>query len=270
MQAKGLWKGLLATSCALCAAAAASAEQDLGEFEGTGFARDGFYVGVGASFGFPNINSSGFHGEMEDLANTSAEASAAQVPLPTRVESIEPADIHTTGMRLDETRFGVGAVAGYRFSRYAALEVEGEWLADRGQSTFTVVNSGDMGTVEVSELWALTANLRVYPFGGRFQPFGIFGLGLIHSRVDIDIETQNLTTPAMTSNPTGVIDLPANFVYQKHPDQIDGGLRAGVGMDAYLTEHVAAEIKADYVFNFSPNIVETNWVSVRLGILYRF
>jgi opacity protein-like surface antigen len=266
MRARRLRDCLLAGCIALCAAGTASADVDEGEFEETGFARKGFYVGVGASFGFPNFNSSPFHQEMEDLADASAAVSGAD--LPPRSE-IEPVTIRTSGMGLDETRFGVGGVAGYRISRYAALELEGEWLADRGQSTFTIKESGDMGTVEVSELWTLTANVRVYPFGGRFQPFGVFGVGLIHSRVDIDIETENVTTLAYPPDAAPVV-LPANFVYSKHPSQTDGGLRAGLGMDAYLTEHVAAEVKADYVYSFSPNITDTNYFSVRLGLLYRF
>ncbi len=312
--ARAAWlpRCLLPALAVLCAAAGASAQSE--EFEEGGFGRNGFYVGVGASFGFPMGDwTQGDEGGMSQAANESAQQFANAIEDASgnlTILSITPVKIQANGLDLDATRFGLGGVVGYRISPLAALEVEGEWLANTGRSNFTITNGGDSGSAEVKDLWAVTANVRVYPFSGRFQPFGVFGIGLLNSHVDLNVLAPNVTTTATQDNngtipppPTGEseIVLPAGFALvdtggatipkppEDPPDSqptfedptfeplvqdetsLDGAFRAGLGMDVYLTESVAAEVKADYVFPFSDNgFVSTQYLSLRVGLLYRF
>lgn len=281
---------VLPVLAALCTAVAASAGAQ--EFEEGGFGRKGFYVGVGASFGFPMGDwSGGDESGMSKSANSAAQANANQIEdenANLTILGFDQVRIKTSGLDLDAARFGLGGVVGYRISPLASLEVEAEWLADNGTSNFTIRDGGDTGTAEVKDLWALTANVRVYPWSGRFQPFGVFGIGLLNSHVDLNVTAPNVTTTATqfnnSNNMTTEIVLPAGFELVnpatdpptveplvQNQDSTDGAFRVGLGLDAYLTENVAAEVKADYVYPFSDNgFVSTQYLSLRVGLLYRF
>lgn len=70
------------------------------------------------------------------------------------------------------TGVGIGGAAGYRFFRHLAAEAQIEWQGDQD-----VLNPFD-GTVAGSISRAdATANLKAYLLTGRFQPYGVLGIG---------------------------------------------------------------------------------------------
>jgi opacity protein-like surface antigen len=242
------------------------------------YARNGFYVGVGGVFLYPadwdgDFEDSDFENSAGRVATNNAAAALEAIDEDARLEPPEVL-ITTSGVDLDEL-WGAGAVFGYRASPHLALEFEGEWIADSSESSFTIDNTGDRGKIEVDDLWTVTANVRVYPFTGRFQPFGIVGFGLYHADVDARGESNGNTTTGINDDPPppDVLyeDIPADFSYRSSKTKTDGVLRAGLGLDAYVTPEIAIETKVDYVLPFvDTGLIKTDYLSVRVGVLYRF
>lgn len=238
------------------------------------FARNGFYLGAGGVFLYPgdwdSDFESSFQGKASGIATTNAEAGLASSPATALDPAIVP--VNLSGTHLDEL-WGAGAVLGWRISPYAALEFEGEWISDANESNFIIDSTGDVGKVKISDLWTTTANIRIYPLTGRIQPFGVVGVGLYHAKFETHGATVGNTTTGVAGNPPVVVDssIPADFDYVQNKTKTDGALRAGVGIDVYVTPHVAAEAKIDYVIPFiETGLITTDYLSVRLGLLYRF
>jgi opacity protein-like surface antigen len=121
--------------------------------------------------------------------------------------------------------------------------------------------------VEVDELWSLSANLKLFPVGGRFQPYGMVGLMLQHAKLDFESRSQGLTT---VTDP-GMVVVNADYSISDDETRLDGAFRVGLGIDLYVTEHVALEVKGDYVVPFDKiEPILTDYGSVRWGLLYRF
>ncbi len=116
-------------------------------------------------------------------------------------------DVHTTS--------GANARIGYRFLRFLAVELQYEWL-DRYDVDFSY--SGLGGKISAKQN-TLTGNLKLYPPPlWRIQPYILAGVGF--QTYDLD---GNLSDGLFTIN------------------QNDTALaaRAAVGLDVYLTEHIA-------------------------------
>jgi hypothetical protein len=247
---------------------ATSAVAQSDERESPDFGRNGPYVGISGSYALPLDWSGDFHGPFNaaasDLANASAQASLDAMNSQAGFQEIV---IRSSGVDLDDGLLGFGAVVGYRVAPNAALEVEGEWLTGSNASSFTIENTGDTGTAEVKDLWTITANVRVYPLTGRLQPYGVFGLGVYHSTLDVRARTTGLTTPTDGIPPV----VSADFAIDSSESSLDGALRAGAGLDAYVTAHFAARVGFDYVYPFvDTGFVKTDYISIRFGLLYRF
>jgi opacity protein-like surface antigen len=90
------------------------------------------------------------------------------------------------------------------------------------------------------------ANTRLYPLGGRIQPYALAGLGIIASVV----EHRDRDSSIKQSN-------------------ADWGFRTGAGVDFYLTGEIALSLEAVYVSTVG-DIKDTDHVSIGMGILYRF
>jgi len=238
------------------------------------FARNGPYVGVGGVFLHPGDWTgdfeNNFEGDATRIATKNAESFLSQNQ-PNAVLNPPQAAIQLSGTDLDEM-WGVGGVLGWRVSPHLGLELEGEWIAGSNQSSFRVDNTGDPGTVEIDDLWTITANVRVYPLTGRVQPFAVAGVGVQHARFDAyGRSVGNTTTGEVGNPPVPIAGIPADFELRDRKTKTDGALRAGVGLDVYLTPQVAGELKVDYVIPFVPTgLVTTDYLSVRLGLLYRF
>lgn len=246
------------------------------EESGPDFARNGPYLGIGGVFMQPGEWARDFdHNYTNDasrIATKNAKAALAVIQ-PSAVLSPPVASIFIDGVDL-HPMWGVGGVAGWRVARNLGLEVEGEWIDGSNESSFTVMNTGDPGGLKIDDIWTITLNVRVYPFTGRVQPFAVAGVGLQHSSFeDFGRSTGNTTTGVIpnTNPPTVVQNVPADFQLNERKTKTDGALRAGAGLDVYLTPHVAGELKVDYVIPFVPTgQVHVDYLSVRLGLLYRF
>ena len=130
---------------------------------------------------------------------------------------------------------GFNLRVGSRLSQWASLEIEFEWIDD-----FFPDERQDFQIVTGS------VNTRVYPVGGRFQPYVLAGLGIVSSVVD----HRDRDSSIRQSN-------------------ADWAIRAGGGLDAYLTEIIAISVEATYVWTVG-DVKDVDHVSIGLGILYRF
>jgi hypothetical protein len=178
-----------------------------------------------------------------------------------------PLAVVVDGADLEAGFWGINGLIGYRVAELVAFEVEGEWLFGSNETDLDVDASTGTHRAEVGDIWTVTANLKVLPFDGRFQPFGLFGLGVQHSSLEVEIVTSGLTT---TTTPPPVV-VPADFVLRSNESITDGALRAGIGLDAYATENIVAQVKVGYVLPFSEvGDLRTDYVSIQWGLIYRF
>ena len=116
-------------------------------------------------------------------------------------------DVHTTS--------GANARVGYRFLRVFAVELQYEWL-DRYDIDFSY--SGLSGRISAKQN-TLTGNLKVYPFPlWRIQPYILAGVGF--QTYDLDGHLSD-----------------GSFTINQHDTAL--AARAAVGLDVYLTEHIA-------------------------------
>lgn len=271
----------------LLLAAGVSAEEEDGQLDESGFARRGFYVGIGGSYASPMGWNSDFDNDLNeeatDLANQNATANYQTITPPdNRRYPLVPLDITIDGADLEDGLLGVNAVIGYRAGERVAFEVEVEWLTDSSQSNLDV--ESDMGgstgvqTVKVEEIWTITANVKVYPpITGRFQPFGVFGVGLQHAKLEFDVETADLETmdtpPTDPNNPffRPPVDVPADFQIRRTKSQLDGAMRLGAGIDVYATSNIAVELSATYVLPFTEvGSITSDYLAFGWRVLYRF
>jgi len=120
----------------------------------------------------------------------------------------------------------------------------------------------------VDEVWTLTANVKMYlPFDWRIQPFAKVGLGVQHSKVDVDIETASL----FASNTANTVVVPADFEIHDRDSGYDGVVRVGGGADFYATENWVFEGNVNYVVPFA-NVgsINADYVAIQWRIVYRF
>ncbi|GAH38278.1 unnamed protein product, partial [marine sediment metagenome] len=92
----------------------------------------------------------------------------------------------------------------------------------------------------------MSVNTRVYPMGGRFQPFALAGMGII----------------ATISDDRG----PDSTVAESNADW---AVRTGGGMDVYFTPHVGVTFEAVHVFTIG-DIKDNDHYSMGAGVFYRF
>jgi hypothetical protein len=174
------------------------------------------------------------------------------------------------GADLEDGLLGVNGVIGYRAGERVAFEVEAEWLADSNKSDLDVAGSTGSHTVEIGEIWTLTANVRMFlPTDWRIQPSVIFGLGLQHSKLDVDLVTEGLET---TDNLGTFDDLDADFELDRSRTKLTGAIRVGGGIDFYATPNIVGQLNATYVlpFNDVGSVMTTDYVSVVWRLIYRF
>ncbi len=269
----------------LLLAAGVSAEEEEDQLDESGFARRGFYVGIGGSYASPMGWNSDFDNDLNeeatDLANQSAAANYQTITPPdNRRYPLVPLAITIDGAGLEDGLLGVNAVIGYRAGERVAFEVEVEWLTDSNKTNLDFESniSGSTGvhTAKIEEIWTITANVKVYPpLTGRFQPFGVFGVGLQHAKLEVDVETSGLMTmdrpPATGPAARPPVDVPADFQIKRTESQVDGALRLGAGIDVYATSNIAIELSATYVLPFSEvGSITSDYVALGWRVLYRF
>lgn len=140
--------------------------------------------------------------------------------------------------RLDDvdfsTSYGGDLWGGYRISKNFALELEAQVLPN-----FVHDSAGpDLRLDNVN----FTANAKGYLLHGRFQPYGLVGLG-------------------------------GSWFEASYEDESDrqGGfaMRFGAGLEAYATRHLAAVTQVSYLLQ-AGKIDDLNFVTISLGAVLRF
>ena len=121
---------------------------------------------------------------------------------------------------------GVSARMGYRFNRWLASEIQGEWLND-----FAYEGGGYTA-------WDVMVCGRFYPIRGRFQPFAVAGIGALQTR----------------DHGRGDVDKGTGFAG-----------RFGVGFDIFTYPTLAITVDAAYVIPFT-HIEDHDFVAMSLGI----
>jgi opacity protein-like surface antigen len=148
-----------------------------------------------------------------------------------------------------DNSFGFNGDVGYRCHPRLAGEVEVEWL-DGFDADLSDPVLGHVASTDIEAL-AVTANLKGYLLTGRYQPFLLFGGGVIQTESNL----QDALAPGIgISN----IEKETEFAF-----------RFGGGIDLYATKNVVVTLDADYVMPFG-NLDELDFITIGWGFQYRF
>lgn len=123
--------------------------------------------------------------------------------------------------------------AGYRFHAHASAELRYEYYAQ-----FDL----DPGQINA---WTTTVNLKGYLLTGRFQPYGLAGMGYMHGDGSA-----------------------GNFAGAAHPSN-GFALRFGGGLEAYVTEHIFLGPEFAYTLP-TGSANDLDMFVVSLGAAYKF
>ncbi|HYB98864.1 MAG TPA: porin family protein [Candidatus Limnocylindrales bacterium] len=154
-------------------------------------------------------------------------------------------DAGIKGVPLDDTdnTGGYEIRAGYRVNNWLGIEAEWEQFLH-----FKNVNLRDTGcTVDCGanlDMWSLMMNAKFFPLRGRFQPYGIVGIGVAKAEFE-------------TSLPIG------------KQDEHGFAARFGVGVDVYITEQIGLAFEADYILP-TGDAHEFDVIPFSGSIFYRF
>lgn len=148
-----------------------------------------------------------------------------------------------------ENTGGVNARAGYRFNSWAATELEYEWL-DGFENKVVGSRVFDLG------YHVITANGKLlYPAWGRFQPYGLLGVGV----EIIDVSRRAGLGAGLDNNGVGFAG------------------RVGAGLDVYITQHWLVNVGVDAVLSstqiknsIGKDLSNLFYIPVQAGVQFRF
>ena len=218
------------------------------------YAREGFYLGVGATFANPS-----FADGVDETVTAFINAPDGGVSKATSESTANWA-------------FGFNVRGGYRFHPHFALEVEYEWIETDGFPVLVGISeigeklSFDFATIEYRRPeWVVTVNPKVYLNKGRAQLFVMVGMGAMKGSIE---PGENPVASGLGGNPVPI----AGLGPQRGGPVEDTVFtwRFGGGMDFYLTEHIVMEVAADYVYPMGSLQNVIDYVSISLGLQYRF
>jgi opacity protein-like surface antigen len=153
------------------------------------------------------------------------------------IENMDFTERYLAGPSTDaENAWGYDVRAGYRFNEMIAAEAQWQHLA----------GDFDFSQGEKVETWAVTANGRIYPLKGKFQPFALVGIGYNHADIDL---------------PGGG----GGFA--------DGGgfaARFGVGLDLLITENIGLSAEVDYLLATGAISKHADQIPLSVGFFYNF
>jgi hypothetical protein len=245
---------------------AAVVEEDpvTGADAGPDYARNGFYVGLGANLG---INT--FKDDAEDNI-TDQLAALGYVDLgfrdaepPDGTGEVEWVDFSNVQAKLHvDVSMGVNGRVGYRFHPNLSAELQAEWQngfdTDIGVSGLTIkrltpeeddeLEYSKFATVEI-EPWVITGNVKGHLLTGLFQPFLLVGVGVMTA----EVKTKDFVGLGLSNT-----------------DRLTGfAARFGGGIELYANEHIVFALGTDYVFP-TGDVEDLDHVSISFGIQYRF
>ena len=204
----------------VCAIVAMNTDENEEEEE---FARQGWMVGVAGSYAIETL--------ADDLEDD----------IPTRLTILGD----STDLDVDDS-LGVNGRVGYRCHRRFSTELEVEWL-DRFKADVMVSGVGKVATVDLEPV-VITVNMKGYLLTGRYQPFLLFGAGI-------------MTAEATLRDTVGM-------GINESERETDFVTRFGGGIDLYATKHVVVSLEAEYVLPFD-NLDEADYISIGWGFQYR-
>jgi len=143
----------------ICSGVALTAED---EIDPDDFARRGWMIGVGGSYGIETFQDD----QQSNLDRI--------IGVPTRLSV--------------DNSFGINGRAGYRCHRYFSAEFEIEWL-DAFKSEVSSVGFGEIAEIKFEPV-VYTANFKGYLLTGRYQPFLLLGGGM--TSVDAKLTKDNV------------------------------------------------------------------------------
>jgi opacity protein-like surface antigen len=161
----------------------------------------------------------------------------------------EGADIGTT--------LGFELRGGYRVLEYFAAEGQIDFLSGFRLRT----GDPDVGDLEIDGT-VFTANAKGYLPFGRFQPYGLVGLGGMFARVRTAEAIGTICTP-------GFYGWWCRGVYGRLEDGTDGVARLGGGFDIFVTEQIAINLDATYILPFG-KLDELRYISFNWGAKFKF
>jgi len=190
------------------------------------FARSGPYLQVGGVYAFENID---------------ADVFVSGFPAPPGGEFV--------GGNWDDS-WGYEIRGGYRVNPWVAVELEWEHYLDFDFDSA----SGYPGTRSVGkdlESYILTANGKVYPVHGRFQPYALIGMGWQNGQM----ERSQLA-------PGGTDDFDHDAL----------AFRFGAGLDVYFTDMIGMAAEAGYVLPVTGELSDQDFeiIPVSLSFFVRF
>ena len=152
-----------------------------------------------------------------------------------------------SGERVDVSNsIGFEARGGYRLNRWVAFE--GNWQYYSG---FDIEDRFGNEVLNLSA-FSFFANAKGYPLDGRFQPYGLFGMGVLRAEVTDD------------------------FGFNINESDAVFAVKVGGGIDVYFTEHLLGYFDVNYLIGTSdmnfggPADVGTNMVPMSWGVQWRF
>lgn len=147
--------------------------------------------------------------------------------------AVELFDDNSVGGARTDNSWGFEVHGGYRFHPNAAAELRYEWF-----------NEFDLDPGHIDG-WAISINGKGYILTGRFQPYGLVGLGFMHGEGSA-----------------------GNFAGAAHPSN-GFMMRFGGGMDVYATENIVVGPEFAYLLP-TGSAEDLDMLTVSLGVSYRF
>jgi len=119
--------------------------------------------------------------------------------------------------------WGADARIGYRAHRHVAVELHGQYY---GNFDLSATVPGITGSQSVGSLegFGVTNDVKVFPTGGRVQPYLLGGVGFMWARLDGE-------APGAGGD----------------REELEFAARGGLGIDFYLDENFSANIESSYL-----------------------
>jgi len=164
-----------------------------------------------------------------------------------------------------DTSFGFVIKGGYRFHPLLAAELEGDFISGF-DSTFVVPGAAPPfnGPLKLTvDGGNITGNVLAYLPLGRFQPYGLFGLGGMWANLRSTYAVATVCGPSFNW-----------FWYCRgaYARLTDGGafvMKFGGGLDVFVTEDWAINIEATYVLP-TGELTDLQYVNLNWGFKFVF
>ena len=130
---------------------------------------------------------------------------------------------------------GLDARVGYRATPFAAMEAEFEWVSPFDETL-------DGAVITTFRNYAIGVNGKFFLSDKAFQPYAIVGVNVL---------------------------IVSESVPGRKSRDSDWGFRGGLGMDFYVSRHVALNTELTYMWGVG-DVWQKDYLSLGAGLMYRF